>query len=151
MGLARDGEPMRIIVQKHVRRPPADTFAWCTDFQDSDGQFTRANLRQRTILRRAPGFIEFEDRGILGPSSVARYTVRLHPPDRWEADVTSKMGTGHDEYRLFPDGHGTRIEIWFNLHPRGPYRLIAPFYAGRLRRRLSALWDDFVRAMESES
>ena len=129
---------MEIEVHKHVTRPMADVFAWCTE------------LRQRRILVRTPEVIELEDRGILGPSFVARYRIRVHPPDRWEAHVTSKLGSRHDEYRLSPDSTGTRIDIGFDLHPRGPYRLIAPFYVGRLRRRLSSLWDDFAAAMESE-
>lgn len=141
---------MRIEIRKTVKRPLADVYSWCTDYQETDGRLTRTVLRERTILRRTPDVVEFEDRGILGTSSVARYEVRLHPPDRWEAEVSSNLGSGHDEYALVPEAGGTRIEIVFDLRPRGPYRLIAPFYAGRLRRRLSALWDDFVVAMESE-
>ncbi len=70
--MARGAEPLRIEIHKHVNRPVADAFAWCTDFQETDDRFTRTTLRERRILVRTPDVIEFEDRGIVGPSSVAR-------------------------------------------------------------------------------
>jgi len=50
---------------------------------------------------------------------------------------------------LFPDREGTRLEITFDVHLTGAYRLFAPFAKGFIVRKTSREWDDYVRAMES--
>lgn len=79
----------------------------------------------------------------------ARYSVRLRPPDGWDADGRSNLGRTHNTYRLAPDAQGTRLDMTFDLHLRGPYRLMAPFARGFVLRRISREWDDYLRAMES--
>src|SRR6266705_716372 len=80
---------------------------------------------------------------------VAWFRVRLRPPDGWEADARSNMGHTHNTYRLFSDTEGTRLEMTFDVHLRGPYRLFAPFARGFIVRKTSREWDDYVRAMQS--
>ena len=139
---------MRIEVVKHVRRPVGVVYAWCTDFQETDPDLSSVSIHGRRIVSRAADQVELEDHGVLGLPLTARYLVRLHPPDQWEADASSRMGTGHNNYRLTPEGDGTRIAIAFDLHPRGRYRIFVALAGPMLRKRLSRLWDDFVRDME---
>lgn len=144
----RAGRSVQIRVTQHVRRSLPDVFAWCTDYAESDPGLSHLAIRSRTIVSRSPDVVELDDRGVLGMSARVRYVVRLHPPDRWEADAMSPMGTGHNEYRLSPDGGTTRIDVRFNLHPRGGYRILGAFAAPLLRLRLARLWSDFARDME---
>ena len=67
-----------------------------------------------------------EETGIMAFPFVARFLVRLQPPDGWEADGQSNMGHTHNTYRLF-----------------------APFARGFIVRKTSREWDDYVRAMQS--
>src|SRR5207249_12302590 len=67
-----------------------------------------------------------------------------------EADARSNMGHTHNTYRLFPDSEkGTRLEMTFDVHLTGPYRLFAPFARGFIVRRTSREWDDYVLAMQT--
>jgi hypothetical protein len=90
-----------------------------------------------------------EETGVMGFPFVAHFSVRLFPPDRWEADGRSNMGGTHNEYRLAPESDGTRIDAAFDINLTGPYRLMSPFARGVIARRISREWDDYVRAMES--
>lgn len=139
---------MRIEVVTHVRRPLADVYAWCTDYEESDPGLSRSAARRRTIRSRTENRVEFDDDGVMGMAMAAHYQVLLHPPDRWEADSSARMGTGHNEYRLTSEGDGTRIAITFDLHPRGRYRILGVIAGRVLRRRLNRLWSDFAREME---
>lgn len=139
---------MRIEIVKVVRRPPGEVYTWCTDYRETDPELSSVSIRRRRIVTRSDDAVELEDDGILGLRLSARYRVRLHPPDRWEADSASPMGTGHTEYRLAAANGGTRITITFDLRPRGLYRIPGAFARPFLRERLSRLWDDFVLDME---
>ncbi len=134
---------------KRFRARPLDVYAWCTDFRDSDVELSRVRLRTRRVLRREGDRIEMEETGVLGFPFAARYLVRLQPPDGWEADGRSNMGHTHNTYRLSEDPEGTRLDVAFDLHLTGPYRVVAPFARGFIVRRISREWDDYVRAMES--
>ncbi len=125
----------------------AEVYAWCTDFSASDPDLSRARLRTRKVLRREGDLVELEETGVMGFPFAARYLVRLSPPDGWDADGRSNMGHTHNTYRLSPDTEGTRLDLTFDLHLRGPYRLMGPFARGFVLRRISREWDDYVRAM----
>ncbi len=127
----------------------AEVFAWCTDYREDDAKLSDVHLLGRRIARRTEAEVEMEDILVLGRPTPVRYLVRLQPPDRWRATGASRYGGVESEYRLTPAPDGTRIDIAFDLRPRGPYRLIAPFVRRPLRRRLNRLWDDFVREMEA--
>ena len=139
---------MRIRVVQHVRRPLGEVYAWCTDYRDDDPRLSSVAIRARKILTRSADRVELEDHGLLGMSGVVHYSVRFHPPNGWDADATSHMGTGHNEYRLAPEGDGTRITVIFTLRPHGGYRILGVFARPFLVRRLSRLWRDFGRDME---
>jgi hypothetical protein len=139
---------MRLRIVQDVRLPLGQVYAWCTDFQEGDPGLSGASIRARKVLVRAPDLIELEDHGVLGMPGAVHYTVRLRPPDGWDADGRSHMGTGHNEYRLASEGEGTRITVTFALAPRGGYRILAFFARPFLVRRLSRLWRDFARDME---
>ena len=135
---------------KRFRAPLSDVYAWCTEFRDSDPELSRVRLRTRKVIRREGDLIEMEETGIMAFPFVARFLVRLRPPDGWEADARSNMGHTHNTYRLFPDSEkGTRLEMTFDVHLTGPYRLFAPFARGFIVRKTSREWDDYVRAMQS--
>ena len=133
---------------KRFRASLPDVYAWCTEFRDSDPELSRIRLRTRKVIRREGDLIEMEETGIMAFPFVARFRVRLRPPDGWEADARSNMGHTHNTYRLFSDTEGTRLEITFDVHLTGPYRLFAPFARGFIVRKTSREWDDYVRAME---
>ena len=134
---------------KRFRASLPDVYAWCTDFQDRDPELSRVRLRTRKVLRREGDLIEMEETGIMAFPFVARFLVRLKPPDGWDADARSNMGHTHNTYRLFSDPDGTRLEMTFDLQLTGPYRFFAPFARGFFRRRTSREWDEYVRAMQS--
>src|SRR2546427_12431759 len=136
-------------VTKRFRAALPDVYAWCTEFRDSDPELSRVRLRTRKLIRREGDLIEMEETGIMGFPFVARFHVRLRPPDVWEADARSNMGRTHNTYRRFSDPEGTRLEMTFDVRLTGPYRLLAPFARGFVLRRISQEWDDYVRAMES--
>ena len=136
-------------VTKRFRAHLPEVYSWCTEFRDSDPELSRIRLRTRKVIRREGNLIEMEETGTMAFPFVARFLVRLLPPNGWEADGQSNMGHTHNTYRLFPDKDGTRLEITFDVHLTGPYRLFAPFARGFVIRKTSREWDDYVRAMES--
>src|SRR5437870_6025520 len=136
-------------ITKRFRAALPDVYAWCTEFRDSDPELSRVRLRTRKLIRREGDLIEMEETGIMGFPFVARFHVRLRPPDVWEADARSNMGHTHNTYRLFSDSGGTRLEMTFDVHLTGPYRLFAPFAKGFIVRKTSREWDDYVLAMQS--
>ena len=136
-------------VTKRFRAPLPDVYAWCTEFRDSDPDLSRVRLRTRRVIRREGDLIEMEESGIMAFPFVARFHVRLQPPDGWEADARSNMGYTHNTYRLFSDTEGTRLEMTFDVHLTGLYRLFAPFARGFIVRKTSREWDDYVSAMQS--
>ena len=136
-------------VTKRFRAPLPDVYAWCTEFRDSDPDLSGVRLRTRRVIRREGDRIEMEESGIMAFPFVARFHIRLRPPDGWEADARSNMGHTHNTYRLFADTEGTRLEMTFDVHLTGPYRLFAPFARGFIVRKTSREWDDYVTAMQS--
>jgi len=127
----------------------SEAFAWCTDFQDTDPELSAIRLRTRRVIRQDSSHVVLEETGRMGFPFRARFSVSLHPPNGWEADGQSNMGRTHNDYRLTPEAGGTRLDIAFDTHLTGPYRLMSPFARGFITRRLSCEWDDYVRAMES--
>lgn len=136
-------------ISKHVRLPPPDVFAWCTDFRETDPELSRVRLRTRRVIRRDEARVTMEETGRMAFPFAAQYSVQLSPPDRWTADGRSNMGRTHNEYRLAAESDGTRLDATFDIHLAGPYRLMSPFAHGFIARRLSNEWDDYIRAMES--
>jgi len=136
-------------VTKWFRASLPDVYAWCTEFRDNDPELSRVRLRTRKVIRREGDLIEMEETGIMAFPFAARFLVRLRPPDGWEADARSNMGHTHNTYRLVSDKERTRLEVTFDVHLTGPYRLFAPFARGFIVRKTSREWDDYVRAMES--
>lgn len=141
---------MLLRVTQRFQAPLSEVYAWCTDFQDSDPVLSRARLRTRRVLRRQGDVVEMEETGVMGFPFAASYLVKLEPPAGWEADGRSNMGRTHNTYRLWPEADGTRLEITFDLHLTGPYRLMAPFARGFILRRVSKEWDDYALAMEAD-
>lgn len=127
----------------------AEVFAWCTDYREDDADLSDVHLLGRRVFSHSASEVAMEDILVLGRPTPVRYRVSLHPPDRWRATGQSRYGGVESEYRLTPFPDGTRIDIEFDLRPRGPYRLLAPFVVRPMRRRLNRLWDDFVRQMEA--
>src|SRR5438094_8629545 len=101
---------------KRFRAPLSDVYAWCTEFRDSDPELSRVRLRTRKVIRREGDLIEMEETGIMAFPFVARFLVRLRPPDGWEADARSNMGSAQQTYRLFPDKDSTRLDMTLDVH-----------------------------------
>src|SRR5204863_79902 len=89
-GWSSDGSSFAIFrVTTRFRASLADVYAWCTEFRDSDPELSRVRLRSRKVIRREGDLIEMEETGIMAFPFVARFLVRLQPPDGWEADGQS--------------------------------------------------------------
>jgi len=127
----------------------AEVYARCTDFRDSDPELSRARLRTRTVERREGPTVEMTETGVMGFPFRARFRVRLHPPEAWEAEGRSNMGHTRNTYRLHAEAEGTRLELTMDLHLIGPYRLLTPFVRGFVERRVAREWGDYARAMEA--
>jgi hypothetical protein len=142
--------PARVLlrVTKRFRALLPDVYAWCTEFRDSDPELSRVRLRTRKVIRREGDLIEMEETGSMAFPFVARYRIRLRPPDGWDADAHSNMGHTRNTYRLSSDAEGTRLEMTFDVHLTGLYRLLAPFARGFIVGKISREWDDYVRAMQ---
>jgi hypothetical protein len=144
-----DSASVLLLLTKRFRASVPEVYAWCTEFRDNDPALSRVRLRTRKVIRRVGDLIEMEETGIMGFPFVSRSLVRLRPPDAWEADGRSNMGRTHNTYRLFSETDGTRLEMTFDIHLMGPYRLFAPFARRFTVRRISREWDDYVQAMQS--
>src|SRR5205823_10708573 len=94
-------------MRKRFRACLADVYAWWTEFRDDDPELSGVRLRARKVIRREGDLIEMEETGSMAFPFVARYRIRLRPPDGWEADARSNMGHTHNAYRLFSDAEGT--------------------------------------------
>jgi hypothetical protein len=137
-------------VTQRFRAPLAEVYQWCTDYQDSDPLISRVRLRTRHVARRDGGGVDMEETGVMGFPFAAKYHVDLKPPDAWDADAHSNMGRTHNAYRLSQEPDATRLDITFDIHLSGPYRLMAPFARGFIRKRIALEWADYARAMESQ-
>jgi hypothetical protein len=72
-------------------------------------------------------------------------TLETHEPHRrFVTHERSRMATGRFEFRLMPDGDGTRVEVDARLTPRGPLRLLQPVMRRELAKFLANLpgWVD---------
>jgi len=141
---------MLIETSKLIRAPKIKVFEWCTNFRETDPQYSRVRLRTRRILERTPGSIIMEETGVMMLPFKARFDVILNHPDRWEAKANSNLGTAHNEYSLTEVPDGTRLDMRFNISLKGmmkPFSLIMkPYVRGKIERE----WDDYIRAMENE-
>jgi len=137
-------------VTQRFQAPLAEVYRWCTDFQDTDPSLSRIRLRTRAVLNRRGGAVDMEETGVMGFPFAAKFHVDLRPPAAWDADGQSNMGRTHNTYRLSPEADATRLDMTFEIHLRGPYRLMGPFAHGFIRTRIAREWADYARAMETQ-
>lgn len=83
---------MLLVITQPFRAPPEEVYAWCTDYQDSDPQLSRARLRTRRVVRREAGVVDMEETGVMGFPYAATFKVVLQPPLEWGADGRSNLG-----------------------------------------------------------
>jgi hypothetical protein len=142
---------MLIRFPKLVRGVPGSkVFEWCTDYQSFDAQVSNVRLRSRNVLKRTAEAVWLEDRGKIVLPFDSKVTVKLHPPDRWEADSALSFGTSHNEYRVTEVPDGTRLDISLDITIHGMKRLLSTPLKPYVQRQIEKEWDDYVRAMERE-
>jgi hypothetical protein len=141
---------MRIDVSRIIHVSKTKVFEWCTNFQETDAQYSHVRLRTRKVLERTPERVLMEETGVMMLPFKARFEVRLHYPDGWQANAESTLGTAHNEYRLTDVPEGTRLDMDFSICLKGvlkPFSIIMKPY---VRSRIEEEWGDYVRAMENE-
>lgn len=108
-----------------LNHPPEQVFDFLADFENEPAW----NPECISVEKTSPG----------PPAAGATYvgrmrrignvqmTLETHEPHRrFVTDERSRMATGRFEFRLMPDGDGTRVEVDARLTPRGPFRLLQP-------------------------
>jgi len=141
---------MLLEVSRLIRAPKTEVFEWCTNFQDTDPEYSRIRLRTRKVLERTPETILMEETGVMMMPFKARFEVRLNHHDRWEANAKSNLGSTHNEYKLTEVPEGTRLDMRFNISLKGlmkPFSLVMKPY---VRSKIQREWDDYILAMENE-
>lgn len=124
-------------------------FRWCTDYSGDDGTLSREGY-DRWVLFRSKHEVVFEDLGRSpGGWQWRRYTVKLRPPDRWEALSVGNYRCWKLAYRLhdLPGGR-TRMTL---KGVRTPGPVGAPNPSKRaMEADLRKLWGNFSRALEGD-
>jgi hypothetical protein len=136
-------------IRKEFRAPLDFVYEWCTDYSPDDASLEKEAF-QRRVLRRTKKEVVYEDLDSTPDGwHWARWSVRLHPPDRWHAESVGNYRAWSVEYRLraLPNG---RTEFHFKgrrtpavLARSGPSR-------ADVRANLLQVWKRFGRALESE-
>ncbi len=141
---------MLIGVSRLIHAPKTKVFEWCTNFQETDPEYSRVRSRTRKVKENRKDLTPMEETGVMMMPFKARFEVRMYPPDRWEADGESNLGTAHNEYQLIDVPEGTRLDMHFNIELKGIMKLFSIMMKPYVRGRIEKEWDDYVRAMDHE-
>lgn len=148
-------EPTFVTIPYTRRFPyPVDqAYAWLTDYQDDDPQRTTAVVKRRPVLERTPDKITMEgELEFFGQRGTGIVEVKLHPPDRWVAEIVKGGGRGSIyEYRLTPAEGGSRLDVRYRVRvKRWGSRLRLLLARPLVRREIHRMWDGFEDAMRRE-
>ena len=121
-----------------LNHPPEQVFDFLADFENEPAW----NPECISVAKTSPG------PSAAGATYVGRMrkignvqmTLETHEPHRrFVTSERSRMASGRFEFRLMPDGEGTRVEVDARLAPRGPFRLLRPVMRRELATFLSIL------------
>ena len=142
---------MLIEFSKLVRGAPrSKVFEWLTNYQSLDPQISSVRLRQRQVIERSADIVRLEESGVLMMPFDAKITVKLHPPDWYEANSIFTLGVAHNEYRLTEVPEGTSLNNRFDIKVNGWKQIIAPVAKPYFQHQIEKEWDDYVRTMEKD-
>jgi carbon monoxide dehydrogenase subunit G len=118
--------------------PPEQVFDFLADFQNEPAW----NPECISVAKTSPGptgagatYI-----GRMRRIGSVQMTLETYEPHRrFVTSERSRMATGRFEFRLTPDGDGTRVEVDAQLTPRGPFRLLQPVMRRELAKFLANL------------
>jgi hypothetical protein len=137
------------IVRATFRAPMAFVLRWCTDYSPEDSGLEGEQFRRR-ILARTRRRVVYEDLDDTpGGWMWSRWTVRIHPPDRWHGEATGNYRGWDVEYRL-KSLPGARTQL--TLRGRRTPLLLGKSNPPRteLERELTRTWERFGRALEAD-
>lgn len=147
-------KPVHIRIEQAFAHPPAETYAWLTDFDDADDKRAGDVLRSRKVISKDAKMIVYEgETEVLGRRIFGRSEVYLSPPNKWEARVVSGPRTGsRTDYVVLarPGGSMARVDYHFVLTDPKKHVLLS---VARLlvKRSLKRMWEGFSASMDAES
>ena len=121
-----------------LSHPPERAFDFLADFENEPAW----NPECISVAKTSPG------PAAAGATYVGRMrkigdvqmTLETHEPHRrFVTSERSRMARGRFEFRLMPEGNGTRVEVDARLTPRGPFRLLQPVMRRELAKFLANL------------
>ncbi len=141
--------PQTYVVRTKFNAPVPFVLRWCTDYSPTDAKLERSRFRRR-ILKRSPGRVVFEDLDHTPEGWVwSRWTVTIHPPDRWHGEAVGNYRGWHVDYRLtsLP-----RDRTLLTLRGRRTPMVLGTENPSKrsLERGLAHDWENFRRALEAD-
>ena len=127
-----------------IKAPFDKTFAWCTDYQPEDVRFYD-EPQARRILSREKNKVVLE--GVYKDGHKYTATVKLMPPNRWEADVDGDDVKGHVVYTLENVADGTKFTCASDVSYRGKRKNKT---LAEAQRDSEAFWDRVIPVLEKE-
>jgi hypothetical protein len=122
---------------------------WCTDYSPEDPKLEGDGF-QRRILERTKRRVVYEDLDSTpGGWMWSRWTVSIHPPDRWHGEAVGNYRRWDIDYTLrsLPDAR-----TQFTLQGRRTPLLLGAKNPPKaeLEKELTRMWQKFGRALESD-
>lgn len=121
-----------------LNHPPEQVFDFLADFENEPAWNPECISVEKTSPGRTGAGARYVGR--MRKIGSVQMTLETHEPHRrFVTSERSRMATGRFEFRLMPDGDGTRVEVDARLTPRGPFRLLQPVMRRELARFMANL------------
>lgn len=142
---------MIVRVERVVPFPRDAVYSWWTDFRDDDhrSRSSPASSR-REILHRQGSEIWLRDHARRPAPVTLDEHVVLDPPNGYRVEASYPGAGVRYEYRFEPAVDGTRIHLTAYVVPRHIGRVLAPLFAGWIRRYAERDTDYHLRRMAAD-
>jgi hypothetical protein len=137
------------IVRTTFRAPMPFVLRWCTDYTPEDPGLEGGEFRRR-ILERTRRRVVYEDLDDTpGGWMWSRWTVNIHPPDRWHGEAVGNYRAWAADYQL-KSLPGDRTQL--TLRARRTPLLLGTKNPPRkdLEKELTQDWVKFGRSLEAD-
>lgn len=136
-------------IRRTFRAPLPFVYAWCTEYTAEDRRLG-GDPGARQIIRKGSRTVVYEDLNETPHGWMwSRYTVTLHPPDRWHAVAVGNYRTWNLDYSL-RDLHNGRTEFTLRGKRRSTPLGVRNPSKHELETELHAMWRSFGRALERD-